>query len=268
MSIGPYFNSTTTSSTSNNNNNNNNIFDDNNVVLCGRGNANSKNSGNIRFKTIVRANIENYINAKSRLDKALVIGCVANQLTEEYGMKFVNVDSSTKHFISELSSDKIHDKVSHAIRDAIKQQQKEQNQPSQNQQPKQGAKSMIEKRQQRKKQQKVTNKNQSSDDDESSSTMDALPIQKLSTVTESFITERLQARSSSLMSFDLFDLGSSWQFSDNLDDDVEKILQKEGAKILEETNISDSPLPVNSTTVFEYDDMERVMSILNDQYEM
>lgn len=79
-----------------------------------------KIAGNIRFRDLIADSIQNYINASTRLEKALVVQRIIDEIHAEGG-KFLKKVTSEYH--QELTSQQCKDKVGHAIRDAVTSQE-------------------------------------------------------------------------------------------------------------------------------------------------
>ena len=100
----------------------------NNVVICGkRGNALRSNRypGNLLFIKVIRACISDYIAAPTRAYRSVVVTEVVTFLLKKVGMIFMSyrVDDNgaeTKELVK-WSLDQVYCKVSHAIRDRLKQ---------------------------------------------------------------------------------------------------------------------------------------------------
>ena len=106
-------------------NTNNNLH---NIVLCGRrGHGNSKNPANIKFSMVIKQHATQYKQAPTRGDKAVVVASVVSFMLHDCQLKFMYYSDKTNSW-SELTKVKIHDKVSHALRDYIKQSEKDKNQ--------------------------------------------------------------------------------------------------------------------------------------------
>ena len=90
----------------------------NNYILCGRGKIHSKHSGNIKFSNLIQTISSDYARSNTRTEKILVVASAADFIRDA-GMKFMECDVAKGRYI-ELSSERIHDKVSHAIRDHLK----------------------------------------------------------------------------------------------------------------------------------------------------
>lgn len=79
-----------------------------------------KIAGNIRFRDLIADSLQNYINASTRLEKALVVLYIIDEIHAEGG-KFLKKVASENY--QELTSQQCKDKVGHAIRDAVTSQE-------------------------------------------------------------------------------------------------------------------------------------------------
>jgi len=84
-------------------------------VLCGRGRQCFEHEGNKRFRYIVAANLQEYLTAKTRQDKTLVVYTVIYEVLENGG-RFLKRDSHGQWYDSGMRGAK--EKVGHALRDA------------------------------------------------------------------------------------------------------------------------------------------------------
>lgn len=98
-------------------------------VLCGRGNAYASRIGNKLFSDICRDHFAAYQQASSRMCKSQVVATVVKQITLQHGTRFVKRVNG--HFYM-LSSEQAHDKTGHAIRDALRLEQQQQQKPNGN----------------------------------------------------------------------------------------------------------------------------------------
>ena len=91
-------------------------------ILCGRGNFAVNHPANIVFNEIVRSSLQDYANAKRRVDKSMVVASVLKELTEDAGTRFVKRQGKQWY---EMTTEQAHDKIGHCIRDMIRQETKE-----------------------------------------------------------------------------------------------------------------------------------------------
>ena len=85
-------------------------------VLCGRGKQAFNNQGNRRFRDLIAASTDKYINASSRLEKSMVVHSIVEQV-KKIGGRFLKQDRYTGRWY-ELDERQAKEKVGHAIRDA------------------------------------------------------------------------------------------------------------------------------------------------------
>ena len=97
-------------------------------MFCGkRGKGNSKLPGNLKFSNVIRSSIPGYVDAETRSDKAIYVASVVSFLQHDIGLQFMCYDKTADSY-TELNVERVHDKVSHAIRDQMKQNAKDQRQ--------------------------------------------------------------------------------------------------------------------------------------------
>lgn len=89
-----------------------------NDVLCGRGNLYCSNKGNQRFQNIIRYNLKEYSNAKSRKEKVNVVDDVLKQIGI-LGSRIIKIDDDTKQWY-ELNHVEAHQKTGHCLRDQLR----------------------------------------------------------------------------------------------------------------------------------------------------
>jgi hypothetical protein len=87
-------------------------------ILCGRGRTFAKHPGNKIFNQAVHHNLQNYADAPKRIDKSIVVASVVSSLLDQ-GTRFLKQDKKSKNYYV-LSSEQIHGKTGHAIRDILK----------------------------------------------------------------------------------------------------------------------------------------------------
>merc|ERR1712224_555958 len=89
-----------------------------NDILCGRGNVFSSHQGNRFFVQIIRDNLQEYMEAKSRPEKIQVVDDILRKIRVS-GARFAKLDSKTQRWY-ELNDVQAHQKIGHAIRDMIR----------------------------------------------------------------------------------------------------------------------------------------------------
>jgi hypothetical protein len=87
-------------------------------IICGRGKKIAKHPGNKIFNQAIHHNLQNYADAPNRIDKGIVVASVVNSLLDQ-GARFLTQDKNSKNYYV-LSSEQIHGKTGHAIRDILK----------------------------------------------------------------------------------------------------------------------------------------------------
>lgn len=85
-------------------------------VLCGRGKTSFNHVGNRRFRDLIAASTEKYNNARSRLEKSMVVHSIVEQVKKVQG-RFLKQDRYSGRWY-ELDERQAKEKVGHAIRDA------------------------------------------------------------------------------------------------------------------------------------------------------
>ena len=89
-------------------------------ILCGRNKMAFNHIGNRRFRVTISLNLQAYMNARSRKEKAALITFIVDYLTQEVGARFVTLTGShPKHQQKqrELTPRQARQKVQHALRD-------------------------------------------------------------------------------------------------------------------------------------------------------
>jgi hypothetical protein len=89
-------------------------------VVCGRGKGSYNRPGNKLFRKIVHNHVDEYLAAKSKLDKSMVLSCIVDQVREQNNgcTRFVKQRRDNKTWY-EIGDDLAREKVGHAIREAI-----------------------------------------------------------------------------------------------------------------------------------------------------
>lgn len=88
-------------------------------VVCGRGKGSYNRPGNMHFRAIVRDHIDEYLAARSKIDKSLVLNKIIEEVREqdEGRARFVKQDKAGKWI--EIGNEVAREKCGHAIREAI-----------------------------------------------------------------------------------------------------------------------------------------------------
>jgi hypothetical protein len=89
-----------------------------NDVLLGRAAAVFHHPGNCRYREIIAINLRRYKEAKTRLDKMVLIRQVTEQILDDGRVRFLRHDLRTDAW-SEVPFRHVQDKVSHALRDGL-----------------------------------------------------------------------------------------------------------------------------------------------------
>ena len=90
-------------------------------IICGRNHGCGGTVANRRFKITIAMNLQKYQNSHSREEKTILINEIANMLLEDVGARFLKPIGAGKYLI--LNEKQVREKVGHAIRDTIRQQQ-------------------------------------------------------------------------------------------------------------------------------------------------
>jgi hypothetical protein len=88
-------------------------------ILCGRHRTAFNCIGNRRFRVTINLNLPQYLEAKSKSQRANVITSVTNLLKEEAGARFLKPDNKAKGLFVELTSNQASSKVGHALRNML-----------------------------------------------------------------------------------------------------------------------------------------------------
>ena len=86
-------------------------------VVCGRGNACRKHPGNINFRNVIEDNLSNYITARTKTDKSIVVSQIASAIREEGG-DFVRYEESTGEW-HQVCERALREKVGQSLRDVL-----------------------------------------------------------------------------------------------------------------------------------------------------
>ena len=112
-------------------------------IICGRGRGLINHPGNQKFIEILRNNIPRYEQAPKRVDKSILVASIVENLQLEHGMRFlkkivIKDEEKRQHgensnnkdvcycYYVELKRDQAREKTGHAIRDLIKNDQRQQ----------------------------------------------------------------------------------------------------------------------------------------------
>jgi hypothetical protein len=88
-------------------------------VVCGRGKGAYNRSGNMHMRVIVQGHIEEYLSARTKLDKSLALNNIIEEIRAQNdgNAKFVKQQKGGAWF--EIGDELAREKVGHAIREAI-----------------------------------------------------------------------------------------------------------------------------------------------------
>lgn len=100
-------------------------------VLCGRGKAFTNHKGNINFISMIKSNVQGYIDAPTRLKKSMVIIEMAENLCLDSGLRFLKKDKISDQWI-QLGFIQAKDKIGHCIRDIIRKKGNSKNKTNRN----------------------------------------------------------------------------------------------------------------------------------------
>mmetsp|Transcript_10215 Transcript_10215/g.19606 ORF Transcript_10215/g.19606 Transcript_10215/m.19606 type:complete len:209 (-) Transcript_10215:65-691(-) len=87
-----------------------------NDVVCGRGKGSYNRPGNKRFRAMVQEHVDEYVQAKTKLDKSMVLSAIVEKVREQWHGRFVK---QKKGAWEEIGDEQAREKVGHAIREAI-----------------------------------------------------------------------------------------------------------------------------------------------------
>jgi hypothetical protein len=86
-----------------------------NDIIVGRGRKYETNTGNRRFRDIVRSNLNDYMSASTRQDKSILILSLFHVLRDDVGARFVKPAGDGQY--EDCDTQEARDKVAHALRD-------------------------------------------------------------------------------------------------------------------------------------------------------
>jgi hypothetical protein len=86
-----------------------------NDIIVGRGRKYETNTGNRRFRDIVRSNLNDYMSASTRQDKSILILSLFHTLRDDVGARFVKPAGDGQY--EDCDTQDARDKVAHALRD-------------------------------------------------------------------------------------------------------------------------------------------------------
>jgi hypothetical protein len=85
-------------------------------VICGRSSSAFNNVGNRRFRVTMSLNLNQYMEAPTRLDKSMLIISIAQMIKSEQGGRFLIQKAKSGNYV-ELNDKQIREKIGHALRD-------------------------------------------------------------------------------------------------------------------------------------------------------
>ena len=88
-----------------------------NDVVCGRGKGSYNRPGNKKFRALVQEYVPRYVNARTKLDKSMVLSAIVEKVREENGGRFIKQRKGGEWY--EIGDEQAREKVGHAIREAI-----------------------------------------------------------------------------------------------------------------------------------------------------
>ena len=88
-----------------------------NDVVCGRGKGSYNRPGNKKFRALVQEYVPRYVNARTKLDKSMVLSAIVEKVREENGGRFIKQRKGGEWH--EIGDEQAREKVGHAIREAI-----------------------------------------------------------------------------------------------------------------------------------------------------
>ena len=86
-------------------------------ILLGRGKMSFNHVGNRRFRVFIGLHLRRYMDAKSRMEKTLVVNSVVEAITEAGG-RFLKQDAKNNNWV-QVNAKAAREKVGHALRDAV-----------------------------------------------------------------------------------------------------------------------------------------------------
>ena len=87
-----------------------------NDVVCGRGKGSYNRPGNKKFRAMVEEHVEEYVQARTKLDKSMVLSAIVEKVREQWNGRFIK---QKKGVWEEIGDEQAREKVGHAIREAI-----------------------------------------------------------------------------------------------------------------------------------------------------
>lgn len=84
-------------------------------ILCGRGKAFANHPGNIKFTQTIESNLQKYRDTPKRIQRSVILAGIVDQFLDK-GIRFLREDKAANSWV-ELSVEKCHEKVGHALRD-------------------------------------------------------------------------------------------------------------------------------------------------------
>lgn len=90
-------------------------------VICGRGKQALNHPGNKRFRKLIDQHLDDYANAKTKLEKGMVVSKVIDQVEDEGGNFIKRGKSGVEWIIVDATFAR--EKTAHTIRDAIRSRQ-------------------------------------------------------------------------------------------------------------------------------------------------
>lgn len=87
-----------------------------NDVVCGRGKGSYNRTGNKKFRAMVQEHVEEYVQAKTKLDKSMVLSAIVEKVHEQWNGRFIK---QRKGVWEEIGDEQAREKAGHAIREAI-----------------------------------------------------------------------------------------------------------------------------------------------------
>ena len=87
-----------------------------NDVVCGRGKGSYNRPGTKQFRAMVQEHVEEYVKAKTKLDKSMVLSAIVEKVHEQWNGRFIK---QKKGLWEEIGDEQAREKAGHAIREAI-----------------------------------------------------------------------------------------------------------------------------------------------------
>ncbi|GKY93008.1 hypothetical protein MPSEU_000269300 [Mayamaea pseudoterrestris] len=89
-----------------------------NDVVCGRGKGSYNCPGNRKFRAVVKKYMNQYVTAKTKVDKSTVLQAVLTSFVSATNGRFVKYDKSLQTYV-EIPIHEAREKVGHAMREAL-----------------------------------------------------------------------------------------------------------------------------------------------------